>query len=115
MGKPKDRQEARDMLLCLKGCDHIVATGVAMICPETGKKIVFCDKTKVFFRDYSDEELESYISTDEPYDKAGGYGIQGRGALLVERINGDYFNVVGLPVSRLNQELRKFLSSIKEN
>lgn len=109
MGKPKDRQEARDMLLCLKGCDHIVATGVAMICPETGKKIVFCDKTKVFFRDYSDEELESYISTDEPYDKAGGYAIQGTFSKYTDHIEGDRDNVIGFPFYRFREIMERIM------
>ena len=71
--------------------------------------------TDVKFRELTDEDISLYTSSDEPYDKAGGYGIQGKGALLIERINGDFYNVVGLPVSRLNVELKNFYDSIKEN
>ena len=96
----------------LSGRTHQVVTGVTLMYGSATAS--FSETTDVTFRKLTADEIEAYISTDEPYDKAGGYGIQGRGALLVERINGDYFNVVGLPVSRLNQELNKFISSIKE-
>ena len=96
----------------LSGRKHQVVTGVTLMYGSATAS--FSETTDVTFRKLTADEIEAYISTDEPYDKAGGYGIQGRGALLVERINGDYFNVVGLPVSRLNQELNKFISSIKE-
>ena len=69
--------------------------------------------TDVKFRELTDEDISLYTASNEPYDKAGGYGIQGKGALLIEKINGDFFNVVGLPVSRLNIELKKFINSIK--
>ena len=73
------------------------------------KEFCFTEKTDVKFRNISDEEIEEYMNTGEPFDKAGGYGIQGRGALFVQSICGDYFNVVGLPVSRLNYELKKIV------
>ena len=110
LGKPHSQEECRDFIKMLSGRTHQVITGCALIC--NGKMISFSEVTDVTFHKLSDDEIESYISTDEPYDKAGGYGIQGKGALLIEKINGDYFNVVGLPVSRLNIELNKFLRSL---
>ena len=94
----------------LSGRTHQVATG----CCIMNKNVMssFTVITDVIFRQLSDAEIETYISTDEPYDKAGGYGIQGKGSLLIEKINGDYFNVVGLPVSKLNQELNAFYKYI---
>ena len=94
----------------LSGQTHQVATGCSLI--YGSKTASFTVVTDVTFRELSAEEIEAYISTDEPYDKAGGYGIQGRGALLIEKINVEYFNVVGLPVSRLNQEIIKFKGEI---
>lgn len=107
LGKPHDAEQCRAFLELLSGRTHQVATGCCIICGETVS--AFTVVTDVTFRELSDEEMQWYIATDEPYDKAGGYGIQGRGALLIEKINGDYFNVVGLPVSRLNQELKIFI------
>lgn len=77
------------------------------------RTVSFDEGTDVFFNELSDEEIEDYISTDEPYDKAGGYGIQGRGALFVNKINGDFFNVMGLPVSRLNKKLKEFIKGVR--
>lgn len=105
MGKPRDKAHARELITALSGRTHRVITGCAIVCGESMTS--FSEVTEVTFRKLSCQEIEDYISTEEPYDKAGGYGIQGKGALLVERINGDYFNVVGLPVSRLNHELKK--------
>lgn len=107
LGKPKDKDECRKFMHMLSGCTHQVATGCHIICQN--KKKSFTEVTNVIFRKLTDTEIEAYISTDEPYDKAGGYGIQGKGSLLIEKISGDYFNVVGLPVSRLNQELKIFI------
>jgi len=103
LGKPKDREDAFAMLRMLSGKVHSVFTGVTVIKPD--REVTFSVRTSVKFFDLSDEEINSYLNTGEPYDKAGAYGIQGKGALLVESIEGDYFNVVGLPVSRLNQYL----------
>ena len=110
LGKPHSKEECRDFMKMLSGRTHQVITGCALSC--NGKTVSFSEVTDVTFRKLADDEIESYISTDEPYDKAGGYGIQGKGALLIEKINGDYFNVVGLPISRLNIELQKFLRSL---
>lgn len=106
LGKPKDREEAKEMLTELSGIEHIVATGVAVV---RGEDIVrFTEETKVKFWDldpYMEKKIEEYVDSDDPYDKAGGYGIQTKGALLVEKIDGDYLNVVGLPVARLARVL----------
>lgn len=103
LGKPKNKEECRRFMTMLSGRTHQVATGCCIIAKN--RKTSFTEITEVTFRQLSAKEIEEYISTDEPYDKAGGYGIQGKASLLIEKINGDYFNVVGLPVSRLNQAL----------
>lgn len=104
LGKPKDKNNAFEMLKMLSGKTHSVFTGVTILSAE--KSITFSVETKVKFFDLSDEEINSYISTNEPFDKAGAYGIQGKGSLLVEKIDGDYFNVVGLPISKVAQCLK---------
>ena len=108
MGKPADRDEVIGMLGSLRNTDHIVATGVAMICPETGKKVLFCEKTKVWFGGYSDEELSEYADTDEPYDKAGGYAIQGTFGRYVDHFDGDLDNIIGFPYSRFEEMMKRF-------
>lgn len=107
LGKPSNRDECRKMLRQLSGRMHNVYTGVSI--NLNGNEICFTEKTEVKFFDISDKEIEKYIDTGEPFDKAGGYGIQGRGALFVKSISGDFFNVVGLPVARLNYELKKIM------
>lgn len=104
LGKPKDRSEAYLMLKNLSGTTHSVFTGVSIIGPEKEKN--FYVKTDVVFWELADEEINAYIDTGEPFDKAGAYGIQGFGSVLVKEINGDYFSVVGLPVSKTVRELR---------
>ena len=106
LGKPKDEENAREMLIARSGRSHTVYTGVAIIHGEKTKS--FCEATEVVFNELSQEEILNYIATKEPMDKAGAYGIQGKGCVLVEKIVGDYFNVVGLPVSRLYKELKSF-------
>ncbi|MCF0228082.1 MAG: septum formation inhibitor Maf [Parasporobacterium sp.] len=101
LGKPADKNEAYNMLSGLSGRTHAVYTGVTVFDTKYDKILSFCEKTEVKFYDISKNEIISYIETGEPMDKAGAYGIQGLGVFLVERINGDYNNVVGLPVSRL--------------
>lgn len=103
LGKPKERADAFTMLKLLSGKVHSVFTGVTVIKPSS--TTTFSVETKVKFFDLTDSEIKDYIDTGEPFDKAGGYGIQGKGALLVEKIDGDYFNVVGLPVSTLKKYL----------
>ncbi|WP_210366749.1 Maf family protein [Bacillus sp. REN3] len=105
LGKPSDEQEAASMLRKLSGNTHAVYTGVSIHSPWKEER--FYEKTDVTFWELSDEEIDTYIKSGEPFDKAGGYGIQGFGSMLVKHISGDYFTVVGLPVSRLIRELKK--------
>ncbi|MDT8859521.1 Maf family protein [Alkalihalobacillus sp. MEB130] len=105
LGKPKDANDAKSMLQMLSGQTHSVYTGVALSSSEG--TVTFYEKTDVEFYPLSDEELEMYIRSGEPFDKAGSYGIQGFGAFLVKRIVGDYFSVVGLPLARTVRELKK--------
>lgn len=106
LGKPKDDSDAYNMLKMLSGKTHSVYTGVTLMNGE--REVTFHEKTDVTFYELTDEEIREYVASGECRDKAGAYGIQGLGGLLIERINGDYNNVVGLPVSRLNRELKKF-------
>jgi len=106
LGKPADAADAVRMLRLLSGREHRVVTGVCLRLGEARR--VFSQETLVRFYPLGEDEIEAYVRTGEPMDKAGAYGIQGRGALLVEGITGDYFNVVGLPVARLVRELRDF-------
>lgn len=106
LGKPVSDEDAFSMLRMLSGRTHSVYTGVTLIKGEKVK--TFFEETKVTFYELSDEEINEYIKTGEPRDKAGAYGIQGKGALLVKSIDGDYLNVVGLPVSRLKREITDF-------
>lgn len=101
MGKPKSPEHAEEMLQELSGKKHSVYTGIAVM---LGGRII-CDsqKTDVFFRSLTKREISAYVATGEPMDKAGAYGVQGRAALFVERIEGDYYNAVGLPLCKLGQ------------
>ncbi len=103
LGKPHDKVHAAQMLSALSGREHTVYTGVAVKRGET--LLVEHEATQVRFRPLTQREIDLYIQTGEPMDKAGSYGIQGYGALLVEGIRGDYFNVVGLPICRLGRML----------
>lgn len=106
LGKPVDEADALRMLTDLQGRHHTVCTGVTV--RQGDRSITESESTEVYFRSATEAELRGYIATGEPMDKAGAYGIQGEGALLVERINGDFFNVMGLPVLRLSRMLAKF-------
>lgn len=108
MGKPMDRQDAKRMIQTIRGTFHHVATGVAIILPASGKKDVFCDATKVYCKDLSDDDVEAYLDTDEPYDKAGAYAIQGIFGKYIERFEGRYDTVVGLPVEPITEALNRF-------
>lgn len=108
LGKPKDPEDAYRMLSALSGNSHSVFTGVTVIDARSGRKETFYEETAVFFYDVSEEEIRAYIETGEPLDKAGSYGIQGRGSFLVRRIEGDYYTVVGLPVAHLIRVLKNF-------
>jgi len=105
LGKPADELEAFKMLSTLSGCRHQVYTGMTVLRGE--EKYTVSEETTVTFRELSAEEIDRYIATGEPMDKAGAYGIQGYGALLVSGIQGDYYNVMGLPVCRLGMQLRQ--------
>lgn len=110
MGKPKDAADAKQMLRSIADDCHQVYTGVTLI--RTGahpQSVTFQEKTDVFLYPISDAELDAYIASGDPMDKAGAYGIQGDFAIYVKRIAGDYYNVVGLPIGRVYQELKRML------
>lgn len=107
LGKPVDKEDARRMICLLSGKVHQVYTGVTL--SLNGKTKTFSEKTDVAFFDLTEDEIEEYISSSEPYDKAGAYGIQGKAGLLVKGINGDYYNVVGFPIARLKREIEEFI------
>ncbi len=104
LGKPADAEDAARMLRFLSGRTHEVFTGVYIA--RGGREAHFYEKTGVTFYELSEEEIAAYVATGEPADKAGAYGIQGKGALLVKGIEGDYFNVVGFPVAAVSRALR---------
>ena len=112
LGKPGDEADAYKMLTLLSGKVHKVITGVAICCGS--ETTSFSEITEVEFYPLSEEDIAEYVHSGEPMDKAGGYGIQGRGSLLVKRISGDFFNVVGLPVGRLKRELEDFLHRLED-
>ena len=105
LGKPADKADAKRMLTMLSGQTHEVYTGVCVI--EDGKTKTFYEETKVTFYEISDEQIDYYIKTGEPMDKAGSYGIQGKAAVFIKGIEGDYYNVVGFPIARFLQEITK--------
>lgn len=105
LGKPADKADAKRMLTMLSGQTHEVYTGVCVI--EDGKTKTFYEETKVTFYEISDEQIDHYINTGEPMDKAGSYGIQGKAAVFIKGIEGDYYNVVGFPIARFLQEIAK--------
>ena len=106
LGKPRDEADALRMLLELQGRHHTVCTGVTV--RQGDKVLTRAQSTQVWFREATAEELKAYIRSGEPMDKAGAYGVQGLGSLLVERIDGDFFNVMGLPVLLLSRMLAAF-------
>jgi len=108
LGKPVDEQDAAAMLDLLSGRQHQVVTGLAVIDVRTGRILTRTAVTSVWFRTISSSLRDAYVASGEPLDKAGAYGIQEKGALLVDRIQGCYFNVVGLPLSLLGEMLEKF-------
>lgn len=105
LGKPRDARDAAGMLAALSGKAHLVLTGVALLPVHRAMPLLFCETTKVFFRRLSPAEIRAYVRTGEPLDKAGAYGIQGRAAAFVRRIEGDYSSVVGLPLARVAEAL----------
>ncbi len=110
MGKPKNEKEAYEMLSLLSGKAHCVYTGICIIDAENSKKVVDYEKTTVVFNELTKELIERYLKTNEYIDKAGAYGIQGYGELLVKEIHGCYNNVKGLPLTKLNNLLTKHFS-----
>lgn len=110
-GKPADREEARTMLRSLSGKTHQVYTGICLIDTKGARSIGGTDSCEVTFNNLSQAEIEAYLDTGEPLDKAGAYGIQGRGALLVDKINGDFYTVMGLSLSLLRR-LARILSGL---
>lgn len=113
LGKPKDTADASRMLHLLSGRDHQVMTGMTLLRGE--KSLTHTEITDIHFRQLSDREIDAYIRTGEPMDKAGSYGIQGGAALFADRMHGDYYNVMGLPVCRLGQLLREIAPEIMED
>lgn len=107
LGKPADKEDARRMMHLLSGKAHCVYTGVTI--SQKGKVKTFSEKTEVMFYPMSEAEIEEYISDSDIYDKAGAYGIQSGAAVFIKGINGDYYNVVGLPVARLKREIENFI------
>ncbi|MBR2381117.1 MAG: septum formation protein Maf [Clostridia bacterium] len=105
MGKPRDHADAKRMILAFSGKPHFVISGIALI--TKGKTVVTSESTTVFFDTVEENDVEKYLDTDEAYDKAGAYAIQGYASLWINGIEGDYFNVVGLPVKKLSDTLKK--------
>lgn len=112
LGKPKDENDAFRMLKMLSGKDHQVMTGLTVLRGDAS--LVCTEVTDIHFRELTDKEILAYIRTGEPMDKAGAYGIQGGAALFVEKMAGDYYNVMGLPVCRLGQMLKSLAPELME-
>ncbi len=108
LGKPHNKEEAYKMISLLSGRTHLVVTSVSIVYQNNYK--IFTESTEVEVIQMTEEEIQGYINTPEPYDKAGGYAIQGIFSKYISRINGDYYTVVGLPLCRLNQELKKIIN-----
>ncbi len=113
-GKPADEKDAQRMLESLSGREHFVITGIALIDAASGAVKMGYETTIVKFSLLTAEEIQAYIKTGEPFDKAGAYGVQGRGALLVEGLNGCYSNIVGLPLKKLDNMLKEFGIKVME-
>lgn len=108
LGKPHTKEEARRMLSLLNGKMHSVITGFTIIDTDSNKKISESVETKVCFKKLTEDEMKAYVKTGEPLDKAGAYAIQGLGSVFIKKIEGDYFNVMGLPLGSLTEALKKF-------
>jgi septum formation protein len=108
LGKPKNDQQAREMLQMLRGNENDLITGVTIIDTLNNKEKSFHEISRVFMKDISDEMIDSYIKTGEPLHMAGAYSIQEIGAIFIDRIEGDFFNAMGLPLARLAEELKGF-------
>ena len=108
MGKPHTEAEAKEILAALNGRPHSVITGFTLLDTKENKRLSKSVETTVYVKRLSPAEIDAYVGTGEPLDKAGAYGIQGLGAVIVERIEGDYFNVIGLPLCALAEGLKSF-------
>ena len=108
LGKPHTDREAKRMLLMLSGKRHSVITGFTVLDTASGKRLSRSVETRVFFRNLTEKEIDVYVRSGEPLDKAGAYAIQGLGSVVVRKIEGDYFNVIGLPLNALAESLKKF-------
>ena len=108
LGKPHTPEKAKEMIREMSGRAHLVITGFTIIDTKSGKKVSKEVESKVYFRKLTDEEIDAYVRTGEPLDKAGAYAIQEAGSVLIERTEGDYTNIVGLPLPALIEELKKF-------
>lgn len=106
LGKPKSEAEAKTMLKKLSGREHVVITGIGLVDTGSGRTLSCAEQTIVYFHPLKETEIDAYLASGEPMDKAGAYGIQGLGALLIRRLEGDYFNVMGLPISKLYRLLQ---------
>jgi len=109
IGKPKDIDDARRIITKIQDNKHIVYT--AVVCSYSDKKVEFVEGTKVYITKMTSEEIEEYINTSEPYDKSGGYAIQGIFGKYIEKIDGDFYNVVGLPICKLNRIIEKIIKN----
>lgn len=107
LGKPKDESEAKEMLRFLSGRCHSVFTGVCVMDAKTLKSVCANEETKVYFKELSEERIEDYVRTKEPMDKAGAYAVQGLGGMLIDKTEGDFLNVIGLPAKKLFDILEK--------
>ncbi len=108
VGKPHTAERAKEMLRLLRGSEHSIITGYAVIDRENGKEVAGSVEAHVRMRDMTDAEIDDYVATGEPLDKAGAYAIQGEGAKFIERIDGDFVTIVGLPVARITEILKEF-------
>lgn len=107
-GKPKTKKKAREMLNILSGKKHEIITGITIIDKKTNKTVSFSETTYVYMKKLTPRIIENYIKTKEPLDKAGAYALQDLGAILIEKMEGDFFNAAGLPLKRLSEELKNF-------
>ncbi|NIR49679.1 septum formation inhibitor Maf [candidate division KSB1 bacterium] len=110
LGKPTNKDQAKRMLQTLSGKPHLVYTGFAIIDSASGKAVSHFEKTEVFFRELSESEIDRYVETDNPMDKAGAYGIQDQSAIFVTKVDGCFYNVVGFPVTKFYIALQAFLN-----
>ncbi|HVT00837.1 MAG TPA: Maf family protein [Patescibacteria group bacterium] len=108
LGKPKDKRDAKKKLKLLSGTKHLIITGYTIFDTKSGRVVNSSVESSVKLKDLTNEEIEAYIATGEPMDKAGGYAVQGIGGLFVEKVDGDYFNIVGLPLKDIRRHLADF-------